>query len=190
MDNGYGLDPVYEIYSHLVFFLGTTPICIIICHDIRFPELCRIPVLAGARIIFYLSCEQWHDDLPITAHHKEWNEKRIQQELGVYRAQTQARAVENCVWLVKANAAALKCDDDSGDPHPEAGSHGCSCIIDPTGCVQIEASVFDETIVKHRINLNEASAQYAEKSLISKYALCSLWSTNLPELVKIHKTTK
>ena len=30
---------------------------IIICHDKRYPELARLPVLAGARVILYLSAE-------------------------------------------------------------------------------------------------------------------------------------
>ena len=36
----------------------------------------RLPVLAGARIIFYLSCEQYHDDLPLPAH-PNWGQERF-----------------------------------------------------------------------------------------------------------------
>ena len=49
----------------------------------------RLPVLAGARIVFYLSCEQYHDDLPLPAH-SDWGKERLQSELAVYRAQAQA----------------------------------------------------------------------------------------------------
>ncbi len=41
----------------LVFRIDGVPASIIICHDERYPELVRLPVLAGARIVFYLSHE-------------------------------------------------------------------------------------------------------------------------------------
>ena len=65
--------------DHLsVFRLKGVPCSIIICHDERYPELVRLPVLAGSRVVFYLSHES-----PISQEHK----------LGPYRAQIQARAV-------------------------------------------------------------------------------------------------
>ena len=88
--------PGYEI---LVFRIaGGTPCCAIICHDVRHPELVRLPVLKGARVVFYCSWETSHDDKPIALDNVE--------ELAVYRAQVQARAVENGVWLVHSNACA------------------------------------------------------------------------------------
>jgi predicted amidohydrolase len=65
--------------DHLsVFQVDGVPCSIIICHDERYPELVRLPVLAGARVIFYLS-----------------HESGVRQEakLVPYRAQIQARAV-------------------------------------------------------------------------------------------------
>ena len=38
---------------------------VIICHDSRHPELVRLPVLRGARLVFYVSWETWHDDGPV-----------------------------------------------------------------------------------------------------------------------------
>ena len=38
--------------------LETFTASIIICHDVRFPELVRLPVLRGSRVIFYISWEQ------------------------------------------------------------------------------------------------------------------------------------
>ncbi len=40
-----------------VFRIDEVRASIIICHDERYPELVRLPVLAGARVIFYLSHE-------------------------------------------------------------------------------------------------------------------------------------
>ena len=59
----------------------------------------------------------------------EWSAERLEAELGVYRAQTQARAVENGVWLIKSNVSG--CEED-----PVQGSHGQSAVIDPTGMIQ------------------------------------------------------
>ena len=44
--------------DHLsVFRVDGVPCSIIICHDERYPELVRLPVLAGSRVVFYLSHE-------------------------------------------------------------------------------------------------------------------------------------
>jgi predicted amidohydrolase len=78
--------------DHLsVFRVEGVPCSIIICHDERYPELVRLPVLAGARVIFYLSHESG---------------LRQESKIGPYRAQIQARAVENTVYVVHANAPA------------------------------------------------------------------------------------
>lgn len=47
-----------EAGDHLsVFPIDGVPCSIIICHDERYPELVRLPVLAGARVVFYVSHE-------------------------------------------------------------------------------------------------------------------------------------
>src|SRR4029078_7491457 len=89
--------------DHLsVFKVDGVPCSIIICHDERYPELVRLPVLAGARVVFYLSHESGI---------------RAESKIGPYRAQIQARAVENTVYVVQANAPA---NEDT------SGSHGQS----------------------------------------------------------------
>lgn len=60
------------------------PLSVIICHDKRYPELVRLPVLCGARLIVYISWETWHDDGPVP---------RTDEELRPYRSQVVARAV-------------------------------------------------------------------------------------------------
>jgi predicted amidohydrolase len=128
--------------DHLsVFRLCGVPCSIIICHDERYPELVRLPVLAGARVVLYLSHES-----PL----------REESKLGPYRAQIQARAVENTVYVVHANAPA------NGDA---TGSHGQSRLIAPDGNILQEASMFREEIVAATLELSRASAANARRSL-------------------------
>ena len=128
--------------DHLsVLRVDGVPCSVIICHDERYPELVRLPVLAGARVIFYLS-----------------HESGIRQEskLGPYRAQIQARAVENTVYVVHANAPA---NDDL------SGSHGQSRVIAPDGNIFGEVSMFGEEVVTADLDLRRATAVNALNSL-------------------------
>ncbi len=141
--------------DHLsVFRVDGAPCSIIICHDERYPELVRLPVLAGARVVFYLSHESG-----IRQEHK----------LGPYRAQIQARAVENTVYVVHANAPA---NNDL------TGSHGQSRIIAPDGTIIEEASMFAEEVVVADLDLGRATAANALKSL-SRGPLADWWREGL-----------
>ena len=124
-----------------VFRLGAAHASVTICHDNRYPELCRLPVLAGAQVMFHLSHE---GDLT----------KRS--KLGPSRAQMQARAVENGVFVVHANAPS-----DGGT----RGSHGESRIINPDGNILLEASQRDEEILIADLDLRVATRSFALKSL-------------------------
>jgi predicted amidohydrolase len=141
--------------DHLsVFHIDGVPCSAIICHDERYPELVRLPVLAGARVIFYLSHES---GLP--EEHK----------IAPYRAQIQARAVENSVFVVHANAPANK---------DLTGSHGQSRIISPDGNILKEASIFDEETLTAKLNLSKASGSNAKPSL-TRGPLQDWWKTAL-----------
>jgi predicted amidohydrolase len=128
--------------DHLsVFKIDGVKCSVIICHDERYPELVRLPVLAGARVVFYLS------------HESGLHEER---KLIPYRAQIQARAVENTVYIVHANAPA----------NPDAtGSHGQSRIISPDGNIVQEASMFGQDVLRASLDLRQATAQNAKGSL-------------------------
>jgi predicted amidohydrolase len=128
--------------DHLsVFKIDGIPCSIIVCHDERYPELVRLPVLAGARVVFYVS-----------------HESGIKQEKKIdpYRAQIRARAVENTVYVVQANAPA---NDDT------SGSHGHSRIIAPDGNIVDEASVFGEDTVAATLDLSRATRHMAKLSI-------------------------
>ena len=130
-----------EAGDHLARFdIAGTKGTIIICHDERYPELVRLPIIAGARIIFYISCESGF------GAEEKWDP---------YRAQIQARAAENCVYVVHANTPA---NDDL------SGSHGQSRIITPDGTVVAEASIFGEDVVTYSLDMSQATAAYALRS--------------------------
>jgi len=115
-------------------------VSIIICHDERYPELVRLPVLAGARVVFYLSHES---GLP------------AESKIVPYRAQIQARAVENTVYVVHANAPA----------NPDAtGSHGHSRLIAPDGNLINEASIFGEDVLTATFKMDQATGHLARQS--------------------------
>jgi predicted amidohydrolase len=124
-----------------VFRVDGVPSSIIICHDERYPELVRLPVLAGARVVFYLSHESG---------------LREEHKLGPYRAQIQARAVENTIYVVHANAPA---NEDGG------GSHGQSRVVAPDGRILREASMFGEECLIETLDLAKATGAFARNSL-------------------------
>ena len=128
--------------DHLsVFRVDGVPCSIIVCHDERYPELVRLPVLAGARVVFYVSHESGI---------------REEAKVGPYRAQIQARAVENSIYIVHANAPA----------NPDAtGSHGQSRVVAPDGNVVKEASLFGEETVVADLDLARATAANALNSV-------------------------
>ena len=124
-----------------VFQIGEALGSVFICHDSRYPELARLPVLAGARVLFYLSHE--------ASLRKEY-------KMASYRAQIQARAVENSVYIVHANAPA----------NPDlSASHGQSRIVNPDGNIIEEASQFDEEVLIADLDLSKATADFALPSL-------------------------
>ncbi len=125
----------------VVFRIDGVPASMIICHDERYPELVRLPVLAGARVVFYLSHE--------SGLAKE-------SKLAPYRAQIQARAVENTVYVVQANAPA------NADA---TGSHGQSRLIAPDGNLIEEASIFGEEVINATLQLERATGRQAQQSI-------------------------
>jgi predicted amidohydrolase len=124
---------VFSIYGVLA--------SIIICHDERYPELVRLPVLAGARVVFYVSHESG---------------LREESKLAPYRAQIQARAVENTVYIVQANAPANR---------DTTGSHGQSRLIAPDGNLIEEASIFGEDVLAATLDLERATGRQARQSV-------------------------
>jgi predicted amidohydrolase len=124
----------------VVYFDGV-PCSVFICHDSRYPELARLPVLAGARVMFYIS----HEAAPVK-----------ETKMVPYRAQIMARAVENGVFIAHSNAPA----DDW-----RTGSHGQSRLVAPDGNIIQEASVANEEVLIADFTLADADAENATRSL-------------------------
>jgi omega-amidase len=103
---------------------------VIICHDERYPEFVRLPAMAGARVVYYISHESG---------------MRQEQKLAGYRAQMMARAVENQMYAVAANAP--------GNVEDNSGSHGQSRIINREGNVLREGSIYGEDVLVETLNV-------------------------------------
>ena len=118
--------------NHIAFFeLEGVPSTVIICHDERYPELVRLPAICGARVVYYISCESGMEE---------------EGKLAPYRAQLMARAVENTVYIVAANAP--------GNVKDNSGSHGQSRIIRDDGNILKEASFYGDDILIESLEIN------------------------------------
>lgn len=132
--------------QHLpVYSLCGVACCFLICHDIRYPELVRLPAAAGAQVCFFCSCES-----SVTFEHK----------LSAYRAMPISRATENAIYVVMSNAPA-----DPADIDRAGSSHGESKIIHPDGNVMVEAGMFSDEIIIRRLDLHEASRNVAMRAV-------------------------
>ena len=84
--------PIYEVAG--------APSCFLVCHDIRYPELVRLPAIAGAQVCYFCSCESG-----LLAEYK----------LSAYRAMPISRAAENTLYLFEcfpANRAPVDACDN------------------------------------------------------------------------------
>jgi len=118
--------------------------CFIICHDVRYPELVKLPAAMGAQICFFCSCESG-----LTAEHK----------LSAYRAMPISRATENGIYLVMANTPA-----NPDNLRASGSSHGNSKIIHPDGNVIKEAGFFGDEIVTAILELSQAKGTMAKRT--------------------------
>lgn len=117
--------------NHMALFeLGGVLSTVIICHDERYPEFVRLPALAGARVVYYISHESG---------------MKHEAKLPGYRAQMMARAVENQIHAVAANAP--------GHLEDNGGSHGQSRIILPDGNLLREASIYGHDVLVETLHV-------------------------------------
>ncbi len=137
--------------TRLVTFRVDGVVCsVIVCHDSRYPELVRLPVLAGAQVVFYLSCE---------------SDVTHETKIDPYRSQIVARAEENCVYIVHANTPQTYDRRDDGTIVLQPGcSHGQSRIIAPDGNIIAEASIFSEEMLTETLEVSRATRAFAERS--------------------------
>jgi predicted amidohydrolase len=135
-----------------IFRIDDVPTTIMICHDERYPELFRIPVLAGARVGIYMSLES-----------------KTEKKRDNYRCQIIARAVENQMAVIQCNA---------GEGGPDEGSHGHSRIITHEGRVLAEADDKAGTVIRATINPEQSNNSYAQCGAGTP-ALRAFWAEGL-----------
>ena len=118
--------------------------CFIICHDVRYPELVKLPAAMGAQICFFCSCESG---------------LLSESKLSAYRAMPISRATENGIYLVMANTPA-----NPDNMRDSGSSHGNSKIIHPNGNVIDEAGFFGDTVISATLDLTKASGYLAKRT--------------------------
>jgi predicted amidohydrolase len=130
--------------NNLAFFrLAGVPCTAIICHERRFPELVRLPVMLGAQIVFHPNAGL--DSLPVSRSKRRGNDGMA------------VRAFENEVYYVFANSVG-----------PQGGglwSAGDSKIVAPNSRVLALANNRDETVIRAEIDLSLAGRKYAREAL-------------------------
>ena len=141
-----------------IFRIDDVPTTIMVCHDERYPEIFRIPVLAGAKVGIYISCES----------------KEPLQKQDNYRSQIMARAVENQISVVHCNA---------GDGGFDGGSHGHSRIIDKDGKILAEAGTGANEVIRAVIHPDRSSNSYASVGAETP-TLRNFWQEGLRVLQK------
>jgi len=108
------------------FNMSDATAALLICYDIRFPELSRALMAAGAKIFF---------------HPAEFPHPRLHH----WRTLIQARAIENQVWIVSTNRVG---------PGGNNIFFGHSMIVDPWGEVVVEGGE-EEGIISFSIDLSK-----------------------------------
>ena len=143
-----------------LFSLDGVPATAIICHERRYPELVRLPVMAGAQIVFHPNAGM--DALPVSRAKRHGRD-------GI-----PVRAFENAVYYVFANSVGPQ-----GDGKWSAGD---SKIVAPDGSVLQLADNRRERVLVEELDLSKATRKYALDSLKHPRFLASHWRRMIPEL--------
>jgi predicted amidohydrolase len=136
-----------------LFEVAGVPATAIICHERRYPELVRLPVMAGARIIFHPNAGL--DPLAVSRRKRNGRD-------GIA-----VRAFENAVPYVFANSVG-----------PQGGgrwSAGDSKIVAADGTVLRLAGNHQEALIIAELDLTQATGKYAVESIGSPQFLTVGW---------------
>ena len=140
--------------NRLAFFhLDGVACTAIICHERRYPELVRLPVMMGAQIVFHPNAGL---DAPGVSKAKRGGRDGIA-----------VRAFENQVFYVFANSVG-----------PQGGglwSAGDSKIVAPDSRVLALANNRDEMLIRARFDLKQAGCRYAREALLHPAFLRAHW---------------
>lgn len=117
-----GEDDFFTKGDHICRFrMDGHDVGLLICYDIRFPELTRAMTVPGLEMLFVVS---------------QWPDIRIPH----LRVLTQARAIENQMYLACCNACGRAGQTRFG---------GCSSVVDPWGAVLAQAGEDQQIITAH-----------------------------------------
>lgn len=143
-----------------LFALDGIPATAIICHERRYPELVRLPVMAGAQIVFHPNAGM--DTLAVSRAKRRG------------RDGMPVRAFENAVFYVFANSVG-----------PQGGgkwSAGDSKIVAPDASLLGRADNRSEGIIVADLKIALATRKYALDSLQHPCCLRPLWRRALLEV--------
>ena len=136
-----------------LFELDGVPATTVICHERRYPELVRLPVMAGAKIFFHPNAGM--DALAVSRKKRDGRDGVV------------TRAFENAVYYVFANSVG-----------PQGGgmwSAGNSKIVAPDERVLKLADNKNETVLVADLDLAKATRSYAQRSLQQPRFLAPHW---------------
>jgi N-carbamoylputrescine amidase len=135
------------------FRLDGVPCTAIICHERRYPELVRLPVMMGAQIVFHPNAGL--DALAVSKAKRGGRD-------GI-----PVRAFENQVSYVFANSV--------GPQGNGLWSAGDSKIVGPDSGVLAQANNRDEGLIHARLDLAQAGRKYAREALEEPRFLRAHW---------------
>ena len=144
--------------NSIAFFpIDGVPCTTIICHERRFPELVRLPVMMGAQIVF-------HPNAGLDALAVSKTKRGGRDGIAV-------RAFENQIFYVFANSV--------GAQGGGLWSAGDSKIVAPDSKVLALANNRDETLIHARLDLAAAGGKYAREALQEPKFLRAHWKALL-----------
>ncbi|HKS38924.1 MAG TPA: carbon-nitrogen hydrolase family protein [Verrucomicrobiae bacterium] len=142
----------------LAFFRLDGILCTaMICHERRYPELVRLPVMMGAQIVF-------HPNAGLDSLQVSRTKRRGRDGIAV-------RAFENQVYYVFANSV--------GPQGNGLWSAGDSKIVAPDSRVMALANNRDEMAIRAEIDLTKAGRKYAREALRQPVFLRTAWKQML-----------
>ena len=133
-----------------------------ICHERRYPELVRLAVMAGAKILFHPNAGM--DSLAVSRKKRDGKD-------GIA-----ARAFENAIYYVFANSVG-----------PQGGgqwSAGDSKIVAPDEGVLALADNHREAVIAADLDLSQATGSYALRGMKHPRFLASQWKQMVDEVRK------
>jgi predicted amidohydrolase len=139
------------------FYLDGVACTAIVCHERRYPELVRLPVMLGAQIVFHPNAGL--DELAVSKTKRGGRD-------GIA-----VRAFENQIYYVFANSVGPQGDG--------LWSAGDSKIVAPDSRVLALANNRDETVIRAEINLSGAGRKYAREALRAPAFLRMHWKAML-----------